>query len=204
MNALVIDYYIAFPSPWAYLGHGRLSDLARQHGAAVRILPFDLGKVLPVSGGLPLGQRAPQRQAYRLVELARFSAHLGIPLNLHPRHFPVAGEEAARLVIATELHEGSAAAMELAGAILAATWRRELDISATAVLAQLLDECHLPAQRLDDAAAEEVRQKYAANTDQAIAAGVFGAPTYVIEGEPFWGQDRLDFVERRLLRAAEA
>ena len=203
MTPLVVDYYLALPSPWAYLGHERFRDIARKHGVSVRLVPFDLGKVFQVSGGLPLARRAPQRQDYRLVELARFSAWLGVPLNLHPRFFPVPADDAARLLIATDLHEGSDAAMKLALAVLAATWSRELDISSTAVLAQLLDECQLPPQRLDDAGLAVVQEQYVRNTEQAVSAGVFGAPTYVIQGELFWGQDRLDFVERRLLQAVK-
>eukprot|EP01031_Cornospumella_fuschlensis_P023951 gene23951-28996_t len=85
-----VDYYFAPQSPWAYLGHQRLTEIVAWAGAAVRVMPIDLGgKVFPISGGLPLGQRAPQRQAYRLVELQRFSEHLNAPLNLKPKYFPV-------------------------------------------------------------------------------------------------------------------
>ena len=90
--SLDIDYYFTPQSPWTYLGHQRFADMARAAGASIKVLPVDLGgKVFPVSGGLPLAKRAPQRQAYRLVELKRFSEHLGLPLNLHPKYFPVAG-----------------------------------------------------------------------------------------------------------------
>ena len=90
-----VDYYLAPQSPWTYLGHERFARIAAAAGATARVLPIDLGKVFPVSGGLPLGQRAPQRQAYRLVELARFRAALGLPLNLKPKYFPVPGDPAA-------------------------------------------------------------------------------------------------------------
>jgi carboxymethylenebutenolidase len=198
----MIDYYLAPQSPWTYLGHPRLADIARAAGARINVLPFDLGgKVFPVSGGLPLAQRAPQRQAYRLVELKRFSEHLGLPLNLRPRFFPVNGDLAARLVIAAELHEGSDAAMAVAGAVLRAVWAEERDIADPGELATLLAACGLPAAHLDDADAPATAQRYDANTQRAIAAGVFGAPSYVVDGEIFWGQDRLDFLQRRLARA---
>jgi len=166
-----IDYYIALSSPWAYLGHDRFHALTRRHGASVRLLPFDLGKVFEVSGGLPLARRAPQRQEYRLLELARFSTHLKIPMNLRPRFFPVQADNAARLVIATGVHDGSDAAMRLTGAILLATWSRELDISSTLVLARLLDECQLPAQRMEDADVEVTRQQYAATPSGRSPSG---------------------------------
>ncbi len=193
-----IDYYFAPQSPWTYLGHARLCELLSRAGAQVRVLPVDLGGVFPVSGGLPLAKRAPQRQAYRLVELQRFSSWLGLPLNLQPRFFPVAGDAAARLIIAVDLHDGSTAALRLAGAVMSAVWAEQRDIADTAVLAQLLAEQGLAAQRLADAEDAAVQTRYAANTQQAIDAGVFGAPSYVLDGEIFWGQDRLDFLERRL------
>jgi 2-hydroxychromene-2-carboxylate isomerase len=197
---LNIDYYYAPQSPWTYLGHQRLTDLARAAGASVTLLPVDLGRIFPVSGGLPLPQRAPQRQAYRLVELKRFSDWLQLPLNLHPRFFPVPGDAAARLVHAVDLHHGTDAAMRLAGAVLQAVWADELNINDAATLGDLLRRCALPAELIGSAQSAQVQARYDAATQRAIEAGVFGAPSYVIDGELFWGQDRLDFVERRLAR----
>ena len=198
---LVVDYYLAPQSPWAYLGHARFAALASAAGAQVRLRPFDLGgKVFPVSGGLPLGQRAPQRQAYRLVELRRFAEHLGLPLNLHPKFFPVATDDAARLIIAVDQHDGTAAAMALAGAVLRAVWVDERNIADAADLAALLAAQQLPSQRLAESKAAEVQTRYESESRRAVDAGVFGAPSYVVEGEIFWGQDRLDFLARRLAR----
>ena len=196
-----VDYYFAPQSPWAYLGHQRLADIAQRTGANIRVMPMDLGgKVFPISGGLPLGQRAPQRQAYRLVELQRFSEHLGAPLNLKPKYFPVGGDDAARLIIAANLAVGADAAMRLAGAVLAACWAQERNIADEKVLAELLTEQGLPAGLLDKSHSQAAQERYDACTQAAIDAGVFGAPSYVIDGEIFWGQDRLDFVERALTR----
>ena len=193
-----IDYYFSPPSPWTYLGHDRFADMARRAGASIRVLPTDFGKVFAVSGGLPLGQRAPQRQAYRLTELTRFSQHLQLPMHVKPRFFPVAGDDAARLIIAVDLHDGSDAAMRLSGAVFKAVWSEERNIADADVLGQLLSEQGLSTERQQQAASAEVAQRYAANTQQAIDNAVFGAPSYVVDGEMFWGQDRLDFVERKL------
>ncbi len=196
-----VDYYFSPQSPWAYLGHQRLADIARTAGVAINVLPVDFGgKVFPVSGGLPLAQRAAQRQAYRLVELKRFSEHLGLPLNLRPKYFPVSGDAAARLIIAVDTIDGPAAAMKLSGAVLRGVWVDEVDIADEQALAAMLAALRLPADRLDDARSQAVLERYEADTRAAIAAGVFGAPSYVIAGEIFWGQDRLDFVERHLAR----
>ena len=194
-----VHYFLAPQSPWAYLGHARFVRLAEAAKATVRLRPMDLGgKVFPVSGGLPLGQRAPQRQAYRLVELARFRDHLGLPLNVKPKHFPVPADDAARLIIAVDQADGTAAALRLTGAVLAAVWAQERDIASADTRLALLAECGLAAQRAQDAQASEVQALYEAYTEEAIAANVFGAPSWVIDGEVFWGQDRLDFVQRRL------
>ena len=198
--ALSIDYYFAPQSPWTYLGHERLREMARAAGANVNPIPIDFGKVFPASGGLPLAKRAPQRQAYRLVELARFRDHIGVPLNLQPKFFPVPADRAAKLLIAVAMKDGVDAAMNLAGTVLGGVWADQRNIDADADLAQMLAEHGLPASRIDDALAPEVQQRYDADTQRAIELGVFGAPTFVIDGEMFWGQDRLDFVQRRLAR----
>ena len=194
-----VDYYFAPNSPWTYLGHERFISIANAAGAAVRVLPVDLGgKVFPISGGLPLAKRAPQRQAYRLMELKRFSAFLGAPMNVQPKYFPVNGDDGARLIIAVDLHDGAEAALRITGAVLAAVWAQERNIADAKVLADLLVHTGLNAQRLEQSYSQSVQERYEANTQQAIDAGVFGAPSYVIDGEIFWGQDRLDFVQRKL------
>lgn len=193
-----VEYYFAPNSPWTYLGHARLAQMVGASNAGLRVLPVDLGDVFSTSGGLPLPKRAPQRQAYRLLELKRFSEALGVPLNVQPQFFPVAADDAARLIVATELDQGTGAAMALMGAIGAAIWVHERNIAERATLGELLTECGLsPAllQRMQDS---DVLSRYAENTQAAKDAGVFGAPSYVVDGELFWGQDRLDFVERLL------
>lgn len=172
--------------------------MAAEASATVRIKPMDLGKIFPLTGGLPVGQRSAQRQAYRLLELRRFADHLQMPLNLHPKFFPVAGDDAARLLIAVDQQDGVDAAMRLCGAVLSAVWAQERNIADPAVLAELLQEQQLDASRLAQAATAPVQTAYEKYTDQALALGVFGAPAYVFNGELFWGQDRLAFLEQRL------
>ena len=193
-----IDYYYSHSSPWTYLGHARFDAIARKAGADIRLKPVDFGKVFPVSGGLPLKARPLQRQAYRMMELKRWRAHLQLPLTLEPAFFPVASDDAALLVIAAQEH-GSGAQMTLAGNILRACWAEEKNIADHAVLAACADQAGLPgaalAARLGDAT---MRAAYDGFTAEAIARQVFGAPTFAVNGELFWGQDRLDFLERAL------
>ena len=194
-----VDYYFAPQSPWAYLGHQRFQTILKQAGAQVRVMPIDLGgKVFPISGGLPLGQRAPQRQAYRLTELERFSKWLGAPLHLKPTFFPVSGDDAARLIIAVDMALGPEASMTISGAVLSAVWSQQRNIADEKTLAELLKEHQLPDSCLEQSHSQAVQIQYEKYTQMAIDAGVFGAPSYVLNGEIFWGQDRLDFVERGL------
>ena len=194
-----VDYYFAPQSPWAYLGHQRFQNILQKSGASVRVMPIDLGgKVFPISGGLPLGQRAPQRQAYRLTELARFSKWLGAPLHLKPTFFPVSGDDAAKLIIAVDMAAGANAAMAISGAILSAVWAQQRNIADEKTLVELLKEQNLPATYLEQAYSQAAQERYETYTQRAMDAGVFGAPSYVLNGEIFWGQDRLDFVERVL------
>ena len=195
-----IDYYFATVSPYAYLGHDRLVALAEKHGAAIAVKPINLGEVFPVSGGLPLSKRAPQRQAYRLVELQRWASYLGKPMHVQPKFFPVNGDLAAHWILAA-LELGSTQAMTLAGAVGRAIWEQERNIADAATMEAIAQECGLPVAALGARAqAPEIAEKYASLTQEAIARGVFGAPTYVVAGELFWGQDRLDFLDRKMAK----
>lgn len=192
-----IVYYMAPQSPWTWLGHDRMIAIARKHGARIDLRPADLNRVFPVSGGLPLAKRAPQRQAYRLVELPRWSKFTGVPLNLHPKFFPVAGDDASKLIIAATETGGEEAGLRTAGALLRAVWVEERNIADAATLSAIAGECGLDAAAIAGAAGKAA-EIYERNTQSAIDDQVFGAPWYVYEGEPFWGQDRLEFLDRAL------
>ena len=197
-----VAYYFTPVSPWAYLGHARFVQMAQQAQAHVEVLPVDYGVIFPQTGGLPLAKRAPQRQAYRLTELRRFSQHLGVPMNLQPQFFPADATPAARLIVAVDLADGPAAALNLCGVLMRAVWADEQNIADNNTLLQALAEGGLPTARLVEAQSADVEARFAANTQRALEAGVFGAPSYVVDGELFWGQDRLDFLQQRLLPAS--
>ncbi|MGH8863565.1 MAG: 2-hydroxychromene-2-carboxylate isomerase [Burkholderiales bacterium] len=194
-----IDYYLSPMSPWTYLGHARFVEIARRHGATINVKPVDYGRIFRVSGGLPLSKRAPQRQAYRLVELARWRDHLGVPLTVQPKFFPYESNLASRLIIVAD-SRGSGAALRLAGAILKACWAENRNMADEAELTKVSQEQGLEPHGLIAAAkSDEARKRYDELTEEAIELQVFGAPTYVYNKELFWGQDRLDFLERALV-----
>ena len=196
-----VEYFFTPVSPFTYLGHDRFVAIAGRHGVSIDVKPVDLGPVFAVSGGLPLKQRAPQRQAYRLVELARWSKHLGLPLNLQPRHFPVPAAIASKWILAALSEQGAAGALKLTGALLRAVWAEERNIAENDTLAAIASEQGFDPRSLAEAAASVgIGERYDALTQEAIDRQVFGAPTYIYRDEPFWGQDRLDFLDRALAK----
>ncbi|MDO9709659.1 2-hydroxychromene-2-carboxylate isomerase [Paracraurococcus lichenis] len=198
---LHIDYYASLNSPWTHLGAARIEALAAKHGATLRIWPVDFGTIFAGSGGLPLPKRSPQRQAYRLQELARWRAHLGIPITIRPKHFPAAELPGACAVIAARETVGDAAAIRLGHRILKALWEEEQDTGDPETLARLVTEAGLdPASLLPLSQEPRWAAMRESDTQAALARGVFGAPSYVIGEDIFWGQDRLMFVEQRLAR----
>jgi 2-hydroxychromene-2-carboxylate isomerase len=191
------EYYFSPQSPWAYLGHQRFVDMAKRQGVKIEVKPFDLAKVFAISGGLPLAKRAPQRQAYRLTEMQRWSEHLGMPMNLQPSFFPVAADPAALMIIAAQLAHGTEAALTLTGVIMRALWAEQKNIADPDTLVGLAFDCELDGkQMLKSSETASVQAEYERFTNAAIAANVFGVPWFSYEGENFWGQDRLDFLER--------
>ncbi|MBR0671329.1 2-hydroxychromene-2-carboxylate isomerase [Neoroseomonas soli] len=199
--ALHIDYYASLNSPWTHLGAARIEALAAQHGASLRIHPCDFGTIFAGSGGLPLPKRSPQRQAYRMQELARWREQLGIPIHIQPKHFPHNELPAAACVIAVRETIGDAPAIRLAHRVLKALWEEEKDPADPATFAALVRDCGLDAEKVMALGAEpHWLERRTADTKAALDRGVFGAPSYVIGDDIFWGQDRLDFVARRLAR----
>lgn len=194
-----IEYYFTPHSPWTYLGHQRLAALARRHGARIEMKPCDYGRVFAATGGLPLPKRPPARLAYRLVELQRWREALGMELNLHPAHFPIDPTAPSLAIISALAVAGEDAAYDFAGRLMRAVWVEERNIADDATLAAIATEAGLDAGRILDGRAAATAT-YERNTEDALAAGVFGAPWYRLRGEGFWGQDRLDLLDRALGR----
>ena len=199
--SLHVDYYASLNSPWTHLGAARIEAMAARHGASLRIFPVDFGTIFAASGGLPLPKRSAQRQAYRLMELARWRELLDIPIQIKPKHFPHNELPAATCVIALREGGDDAGAIRLAHRVLKALWEEEQDPAEPETLARLIGECGLDARAVTQAGADpQWLARRAADSQAALARGVFGAPSYVIGDEVFWGQDRLEFVERRLAK----
>lgn len=210
---VTVDYYHFLISPWSYLASARLAALAERTGARVRYLPIDVGRTFAEMGGTPPAKRHPSRQSWRLEELARWAAHLDVPIVPQPPFFPADQAMAARLVLAAgELDEttGGAGAPDgarplagrLSDAVLGACWRDGRDVADRDVLVSLVDALDIGGEalfaRAEDAAMFE---RARAVTDEAHAREVFGSPTWIVDGQRFWGQDRMDFLERAIAPA---
>jgi len=192
--------YFCFPlSPFGYLAGLRLEAVAARTGAGVRYRPFDLTKVFAETGTPPVSDRHPSRKTYRLADIGRVAEMNGLPVNLAPRHFPTNPVPASAAIIAAEA-DGAGDTGRLVHAFLRAVWAEDRDIADAAVIA----DC-LAASGFDPALADRGLltgvEAYARNTEEALARGVFGAPTYVVGDAVFWGQDRLPHLERHLAGA---
>ncbi len=192
-------YYFWVISDWAYLGGPRLESICKRHGVEADFRPVRLLEVYKRTGGISLGQRAAQRQAERIWELKRWRARLGMTCNIEPRYFPVDDEPASRLLIAAKRRGGDLHG--LTQAVMHALWAEDRDISDRATLLAIAGQfVSDPNILLGEADAKEVGTEYDHYSDGAPADGVFGSPFYIFEGEPFWGQDRLDFLEELIIR----
>ncbi|HWK69869.1 2-hydroxychromene-2-carboxylate isomerase [Pollutimonas sp. M17] len=192
-----IEYYFSFISLWSYVGSHVFRDLAQRHDAEIVYKPVDLLAVFAAGGGKPVKERALPRQAYRLVEMQRWRDIRGIDLVLHPRYYPADPSLAHRMLLAA-LRDGQDVET-FVHACLRAVWADELDIADPATLRRLASANGLDGDRLSAQAPDaELGRQEAALTQEAIARQVFGAPFYFYRDEPFWGQDRLDLLDRAI------
>ena len=196
-----IDYYLGTISPWCYLAGDRLEAIAARHGATITYKPLDLLQLFDRTGGVRPANRHPSRMEYRAQELPRWADHLGMALNLKPAHSPVNMAPSSYAIIAAQ-EAGGGDLGALVHGFLRAVWAEERDISDDAVIRDILAaHGHDPA--LADKGLFVGAETYGRNLEQAVEAGVFGAPFYVVRetGARFWGQDRLDFLDRHLAGA---
>jgi 2-hydroxychromene-2-carboxylate isomerase len=192
-----IAYYFSLLSPWAYIGHRHFVDIARRHSAAIVYKPVLLNEVFSETGGLPLAKRHPARQAYRMLELQRWREKRRLDFHLWPKHWPFDADLANCSTLAIVAAGGDPA--DFVQKVFNGVWEGQENLADAAVLLPLLREAGFnPETVLAKADSEEIRAAYERNRLEAVAIGVFGAPSYVLDGEIFWGQDRLDLLDDAL------
>ncbi|MEM1284455.1 MAG: 2-hydroxychromene-2-carboxylate isomerase [Pseudomonadota bacterium] len=192
-----IDYYVTLISPFSYLGHKAFLSVAAKHSATIAYKPMNLMDVFKTSGALPIPERPQSRQNYRLIELQRIADVRQMPLTLRPAHFPTNPALANGCVAAIAQAGGDPA--DFMFAAFQACWVNDEQIADEAVVRRLLAETgHDGDATLAEATSDAILAEMTANTEAAIAAGAVGAPVYVLNGEPFWGQDRIYYLDHAL------
>jgi 2-hydroxychromene-2-carboxylate isomerase len=200
---VTVDYYMTLTSPWTYLGSAPFAEIAGRNNVTVNVKPCKFGPIFEQTGGLPLPKRSPQRRAYRMMELKRWREVRGIPLILEPKCLPCDDKAATRLVIAAKLlaKDSHKLSLELGRAV----WEREETLADPGTISSAAQRAGLDAKELrangpSDVELDALHEQF---TQEALTAGVFGAPSFVLpSGEIFWGQDRLDLLERALKQLA--
>ncbi|HVE21555.1 MAG TPA: 2-hydroxychromene-2-carboxylate isomerase [Acidocella sp.] len=188
-----VEYFLSMASPWAYLGHDAFRSLSQRHGVEVVVRPIPLRRLFPETGGLPLPKRHPVRQKYRLVELTRWRDLRNVPLKLFPAYSPFDATLLDGVVTAAVISGYDPDAFMRKA--FAGIWHEERNLADPSVIIELAVAAGLPASLLDRDHQEAAQLAYEANLQDAIDSGVFGAPSYVLDDEIFWGQDRLELLD---------
>ena len=196
---IAIDYFMSHGSPWTFLGHHRLGGLIKKFHVNLNMYPVNYGEIFPISGGLPVSKRPPQRQKLRLQELNRWSSFLNIKLNPEPKYFPSKSLLPSLIIISAKVQKlGNY--FDLAYHIMNSLWVKNVDIDDENVLSGILKDMSFDAKKIISfAKSNECKKIMDEYTELGIKKNVFGAPTFIIEDQIYWGQDRLDFVERHLI-----
>ena len=196
-----IQFFLALTSPWTYLATPRVRALAAEQHVPLHFRPYDIFTVFQKNGIKAVGDRPVAVQQNRLNELRRWRAYLGIELNLHPKHFPVNPTLSGKMLVSALAGPGDAP--EFAWRVMRACWAEERDISDEATLTAIAADCGFDgAELLAAVKGGDADPEFAKHTEDAIAANVFGAPTFLFDGELYWGQDRIEFLRRAVEAAA--
>lgn len=188
-----IDYYTFPLSPFTYLALNDLETIATKHNATITYKPFDLMRVFAETNTPAVPDRHPNVIAYRMQELMRISQRRNATINFKPAHWPTNPIPANYAMIAAQ-EAGGGDMGGLVQALLRACWAEEKDIAQDDVVNECLTANGFAAD-LMNVDADKLAAIYQQNTEDALSSGVFGAPTYIVGEEVFWGQDRLDYLD---------
>lgn len=193
-----IDYYLFGQSPFTFLGHRALKDMADRHGITVTLKPVILKDLWANSGARPTPEQPGIRQRYERIELQRVALERGVSINLRPQFFPIDISLADRCTIA--IVESGGDAYDYVEAIGRGVWCDEADLSNEAEISDRLTATgHDAAAILHCALSPDIESIRAQNTADAISADAVGVPAYVLNGEVFFGQDRIAALEQAIV-----
>lgn len=193
-----IDYYLGMISPWSYLAGDRLEKIAARHGATITYKPLDLMQLFDRTGGARPADRHPNRNEYRNQEIPRWAEFLNMPMTMKPAFFPTNMAPSSYAVIAAQ-QAGGGNIGGLVQGFLQACWVEDRNIADDDVIRDLLTT-HGFDPKLADSGLLTGAETYARNLDEAVQSGAFGSPFYIVRetGQRFFGQDRLDLLDRHL------
>ena len=189
-----VEFFYDYLSPFSYLADTQLPEIARRTGAEIAYRPILMGAIMKSVGNAgPLS--IPSKAAYNIAEFQRWAKRYGVPAQFSP-YFPFNTIRIVRGAIAAQLVGRFA---EFHSAAFRAIWEQAQDLSEEEALQRLLNEAQIDPALIEG---DEIKNRLRANVDEAVERGAFGAPTFFVNGEMFWGNDRLDFVEEALMRMA--
>ena len=195
--ANTVDYYIATSSPWTYLATPRIKALAEKYNLIISWKPFNIMEVFAKNGTALVKDRPKPVQINRLNELKRWRKHLNIPLTLEPKYFPVDITMSQKIIICCQ--NNNIDPYDIAFSFMKSVWVDEKDISNENTIKELCRDYHIDSDSIiKQAFKSTINDQYIKNTEDAIKNNVWGAPTFILDKELFWGQDRLDFLERKI------
>ncbi len=190
-----LDFFFAHTSPWTYFATPRVREIVEDQGLDLHLRPYNIFSVFKKNGTKAVGDRPLPVQKNRLNELRRWSEHLQMPVNVHPKHFPVDPTPSAKMLLA--VGDGVGAPLDFAWAAMRGCWAEERDISNPDTLIEIANECGLDGPALlKTSEGSEIAERLEKNTQDALENDVFGAPTFLFEGELYWGQDRVKFLRK--------
>ena len=192
-----IDFYFDFSSPYSFLASEQIEPLAARYGRTVTFRPTLLGIVFKASGSAPLTEQYGPKARYSVHDFERSARFIGVRYR-HPSKFPIGAACADRAVLWLQQHRPDQA-NAFVHAVFRAFFQDDRDISDAAVVAQVAQGLGIDGRQLMEAAQEPaIKDELRRRVEEAVAFGVFGAPTIVVDGEVFWGNDRLPQIERFL------
>ena len=192
-----VDYYFYGQSPFTLFGHRALREMADRHGIALNLKPVDLPVLWAESGAVMPAKRPPVRQRYRLLELQRIADERGLAINVRPKHFPADIALADRCTVA--IVETGGDAYDFVEAVGRGVWCDEADMSDEREIARRLEaHGHDASAVIARARTDEIEAVRQRNSREAVEADAVGVPAYVLDGEVFWGQDRIGALERMI------
>lgn len=192
-----IEFHFDFSSPYSYIASEQIEPLAARHGRTVDYKPVLLGAVFKTSGGAPLTELYGPKASYAVRDFERSARYAGVPYR-KPSRFPIASLAAKRAVVWLQQHQPALAAPFI-HAIYRAFFVDDRDISDAAVVGDIARGLGIdPAELAAGVQRPEIKERLKAQVEHAIRAGIFGAPTIIVDGEVFWGNDRMPQIERWL------